>query len=275
MEKVRVGYLLQGTVDLDVRDRSVETIEETLTKETPFDVLLRGVPDSDGIIDPDQIILSSARLVEGGEDDCIYTGIQGKDIADLAAVAGTQTHRAFSVWRKLTQALLEVIQGTRDVETAFNNIPIRDCLPQHTILATTWSIDDLREHFPYGTSNEELYAKLLELENSFGNAAVTSGNDVIAYAFDEEVDNKVIIQDAWAAKDREAGFGHIYTDEDEAIEKHGVGNIVKGFSITGGHSVLPYIVEHFRDFYEHKHELMGDILKHDGLNILVSDLSAP
>jgi len=189
---------------------------------------------------------------------------------ELAAVARLKSHRAFAVWRKLTEALVEVIRGNRDVETAFNDIPIRDCLPQYTVLATTWSIDDLREYFPYGTPDEELYENLRKLEKRLANAAVLSGNEVIEDEFDDDIDNEVIIQVVWAVKDPETGYGDIYGDEQEAIMAHGAENIIKGFSITGGHSVRPYLEEHFRDFYDNFQELVDEIRKHDGLDMLLS-----
>ncbi|MCM3130214.1 MULTISPECIES: hypothetical protein [unclassified Paenibacillus] len=195
-----------------------------------------------------------------------------------AATAHTQTHPAFDVWRKLTLSLVEVIQGKRDIETAFNVISIRDCLPQHTLLATTWHIDDIRKQFPFGTSDEELYQKLLGLESSLQNVAVSSGNDVIenlAYVNDVEVDNGIVILNAWAIKNAADGYGDTFIDEktaSDAMEKYGEENIRKGFVIIGGSSISPYIEENFLGFYEHMLELMKDILKHPGMeNYLTSD----
>jgi len=189
----------------------------------------------------------------------------------LAAVAEAQPHRAFRVWKRLTKALMEVVEGKRDVETAFNDIQIRDCLPQHTILATTWSIDDILEYFPYGTSNDEMYEKLQELEKNLNEVAVCYGHEVISDTFGRQADNHVVVQEVWAVKDLEAGYGDIYLHEQDAIEAHGAENIFKGYSLSGGPAISSFLAEHFRSFYESKQELLKEIEMHDGLVHLVKN----
>lgn len=274
MEKVCVEYLLKGTLELELKGNSVEAIEEALKKETPYDVLVGGVMNEDGNIKSDQIILSLAEQQSfNGKHDLIYSGILMQDVVKVAEAASIKTHRAYNVWRQLTQSLVEVIKENRDIETAFNAIAIRDCLPQHTILATTWEIEDLRDHSPYGTSDEELYGRLLEIGSTLANVAIVSGNDAIADTY-YDINNLILIKNAWAFNDSETEILKIYEEKDDAINEHGDENLIFGFVLWGGHSVSPYIEKHFKNFYEGKQELMNEVLNHPDMSRLITDLSS-
>lgn len=275
MEKVRVGYLLQGSLELKAQDVAPEKVLENLKYDVPIQKLVSGVLTEHQGIDPQNIFLSSIVRASGsGNSETIFDGITSQDVEKLAAVASTNNHRAFQVWAKLTMALKEVILGQRDIETAFNQIDIHDCVKQHTVIATTWHIDDIRGRYPFGTSDEELFDQLKSLESSLNNVAVISGQDVIEDNCPEEAaDNEVLIQAAWANREDEVNYGDISTDEGAIRSNHPKAVIVKGYIISGGSSIQQFIENNFLEFYEDKRELMAMILRFPGMAELVEDLS--
>jgi len=190
---------------------------------------------------------------------------------DLVRTAAASDHRAFRVWRDLTYALNEIVQGKRDIETAFNQIDIHDCVKQYTIVPTTWNIDDIIHKFPYGTSQEELFAKLLELKEAIKNNTLEAGRDAIEYGIEEEVDNEVIILKAWGTLSEE-GY-EIYSSESDIAHDYPNERFINGFMITGGSSIRSFIEDNFQIFYESKEELMKDISKYPGMSLLLRDLS--
>jgi hypothetical protein len=275
MEKVRVGYLLQGSLELGAADTSAHKVLESLKYEVPIKKLVDGVLSEQQGIDPEHIFLASIYRAGGsGDGEAIFDGITSQDVEKLATIAATNNHRAFQVWTKLTMALKDVILGQRDIETAFDQIDIRDCTKQHMVLATTWHIDDIRNRYPFGTTNEELFDTLKSLENGLSNVATISGNELIAdNCPEEEDDHEVLVQAAWATRDGETGYGDIYTDKDEALAEHSADDIVKGYIITGGSSIEQFIEKNFLEFYENKQEMMAAILRFPDMVGLVEDLS--
>jgi hypothetical protein len=85
--------------------------------------------------------------------------------------------RVYQVMKKLKIAIIKAEAGKIPFAAVFNNIPLRDCLPQYTILATTWHIEDIRPKFSAGISDHELFQKLLELEKTLNTIAVENGNE--------------------------------------------------------------------------------------------------
>jgi hypothetical protein len=203
----------------------------------------------------------------------IVSVVQQSDIERIFAQAQTNTHRAFRVWMKLTDALFQVIDGKRHPDAAFDEIAIRDCLSRYDVLATTWNIDDIRDHMPFYKTDEDLYSELLDLESGLNNVAVSTGNEVIADHFPADLDQEVLIMKAWAVKDGQAGYGNIYTDEDEAREEHTDEELLDGFTISGGESIRDFVEDKFRDFYESKEELLEEINQIQGMTEHVNDMS--
>jgi hypothetical protein len=95
--------------------------------------------------------------------------------------ANADRQRVYSVYRKLLGAILKAEASEISFAAVFNEIPIRDCLGQYTVLATTWHIEDIQDRYPKGTSDEELFQILLEQESALSDVAVSSGNDWIAW----------------------------------------------------------------------------------------------
>lgn len=213
--------------------------------------------------------ISNSLIGDSMQDD---VQIEDVNFVNLVRQAAVSEHRAFRVWRKLTYALSEIVQGERDIETAFNQIDIRDCVRQFMIAPTTWDIEDIRSKFPYGTSDKELFKKLKELEGSFHHNSVEAGNDVIDYCIKEEVDNEVIIKDAWTFLTLE-GFGKVYSSEFYIFNDYPREQIIRGYTIAGGTSIRDFIEENFHGFYASKQELMEAISRYPGMNELVNDLS--
>ena len=91
--------------------------------------------------------------------------------------------RVYRVLQKLIEGIQKAESGKIPFAAVFNDIPIRDCLPQYTVLATTWHIDDLSDRFPEGTSKAKLFAELQRIERALNDAAVRSGWDVIENEF--------------------------------------------------------------------------------------------
>ncbi|RRJ54698.1 hypothetical protein EHV15_34435 [Paenibacillus oralis] len=275
MEKVRVDYLLKGSLELEAADISTHKVLENLKYDVPIKELVNGVLTEHQGIDPEHIFLASIYRAGGSRDgEAIFDGITSQDVEKLATIAATNNHRAFRVWTKLTMALKDVILGQRDIEMAFNQIDIRDCLKQHTVLATTWHIDDIRDRYPFGTTDEELFDKLKSLESALSNVANISGNEVIADNCPKrETDHEVIVRTAWATRNGETSYGDIYTDEGVALTDHPADDIVKGYIITGGSSIEQFIKKNFLEFYEDKRELMATILRFPDMVDLIKDLS--
>lgn len=92
---------------------------------------------------------------------------------------------AYRVLSLLQDAIGQAEQGKRSWDAIFNDIPIRDCLAQYTVLATTWHIDDIRDRFPKNTTDEELFDTLRGLQNGLSNGAVLTGNDWFDYELPE------------------------------------------------------------------------------------------
>lgn len=274
MDKIRVGYLLQGSIELDAKESSPNKVLEQLKYDVPARTLVDGVLSDQQGIDPEHIFLASVYK-EGGNGECeaIFDRITAQDVEELSAIASAINHRAFRVWKNLTMALKEVVLGQRDIETAFNQIDIRDCVKQHQIVATTWHIDDIRDRYPFGTSDKELFDELRKFERVLSNLAVSSGHDVIADSCTVKANNEVYIQEAWAVRYGEKSFASITTVEEEIRIHHPGAEIVKGYTITGGSSIEQFIEENFLAFYEDKQDLMETILNFPGMNELVEDLS--
>lgn len=65
-------------------------------------------------------------------------------------------------------------------ESIYDHIRIRDLLPETEVIATIWSIDDIREKFPEGTPDHILVSALGDLYGMLQDAAVIAGHEVIA-----------------------------------------------------------------------------------------------
>lgn len=82
------------------------------------------------------------------------------------------------------ELLNKIIELARDgIE---KNVPyvalggIRQLLePAHTVPTTTWSIEDIRDRLPLGTSNEKLFDVLQGIQSSLEDVAVRYGWEVI------------------------------------------------------------------------------------------------
>jgi len=101
----------------------------------------------------------------------------------IAMVKGNDAERVYGVLRKLLDGIQKAEKGEISFSEVFNAIPIRECVGQYTVLATTWHIDDIRDRFPEGTSEEKLFSELRRIEMCLQNAAVIAGFEVIEYEF--------------------------------------------------------------------------------------------
>lgn len=55
--------------------------------------------------------------------------------------------------------------------------------PEDCVAAVMWSIDDIRDYFPIGTSDEELLQKLREVESGLKNRMIEAGWEVLDFSF--------------------------------------------------------------------------------------------
>ncbi|WP_268626969.1 hypothetical protein [Paenibacillus alvei] len=83
------------------------------------------------------------------------------------------------VYKKLTDQIERAENGQISFSEVFNKFSGRDFLPQYTIVPTSWHIDDIRDRFPEGTSNEELMVELLKIERVLSESAKANGWEVI------------------------------------------------------------------------------------------------
>lgn len=94
--------------------------------------------------------------------------------------------RAYGVFNKLSENIKRAEIGEISFDEVFHNIPIRDCLAKHMIIATTWHIEDIRSLFPNSLSDDELFEKLEDMQDGITDDAVASGWDAINYLIPAE-----------------------------------------------------------------------------------------
>lgn len=124
------------------------------------------------------------EIADGWEDayteiDELYQLQFKKSHRQQLAKKDKDADRIYRVLEKLMEGIHKAEAGKIPFSAVFNGISIRDCLPQYTVLATTWNIDDLRDRYPKGTSDKMLFAELQRIEHRLTDAAVRSGREVI------------------------------------------------------------------------------------------------
>ena len=106
--------------------------------------------------------------------------------------------------------------------------------------------------------------------------AVTSMiGDIVDSALDNlGIDREIVILDAWATPDQDAGFGDVYTDLADAIANSNLPEeaLIKGYTVSGGADIQGLTEELFKDFYEDKSVIL-DIIRENFLEKFVNDLS--
>lgn len=102
-----------------------------------------------------------------------------KIVQNRQSVKDKDAERVYRVLEELLKGVKKAESGEIPFSAVFNNISIRDCLPPYTVLATTWHVDDIRDRFPEGTSDTELFAELQRIEVGLQEAAIRSGWEVI------------------------------------------------------------------------------------------------
>lgn len=117
------------------------------------------------------------------EIEALYRQMFEKKHRQQLAEKDKDAERVYRVLMKLMESIHKAEAGKIPFAAVFNGIPLRDCLAQHTVLATTWSIDDLRDRFPKRTSNKKLFAELQRIERELNDAAVRGGWEVIENEF--------------------------------------------------------------------------------------------
>jgi hypothetical protein len=128
------------------------------------------------------------EIADGWEDadteiEALYKQSFEKKHREQLANKDKDAERIYRVLQKLMAGIHKAEAGKIPFAAVFNDIPIRDCLPQHTVLATTWHIDDLRDRFPKGTSKKKLFTELQRIERGLNDEAVRGGWDVIENEF--------------------------------------------------------------------------------------------
>lgn len=86
---------------------------------------------------------------------------------------------AYQLLEHLLNLIHDAEQGVISFEDIFSAIPLRDFLPPCRVLATTWHIEDIRDRFPEGTSDQVLIEQLRGIEGALKDAAVIAGWEVI------------------------------------------------------------------------------------------------
>lgn len=89
--------------------------------------------------------------------------------------------RVYEVFYKLKHAIHLAESGKIKFAAVFDSLPIRSFLPQYTVLATTWHVDDIRDRFSNETTDEALFETLQKLESGLNNVAVSSGQEWIEW----------------------------------------------------------------------------------------------
>ncbi|MBJ6361761.1 hypothetical protein ACFOQM_10740 [Paenibacillus sp. GCM10012307] len=120
------------------------------------------------------------------EIDALYHQMFGRSEMKDVLTNNNEAQHVYRVLMNLGLAVSKAEQGRIPFSSVFYSIPIRDCLPEHTILATTWHIDDIREYFPEDSSDDHLFEKLREMEKAITDASVAAGWEVIQLMSKEE-----------------------------------------------------------------------------------------
>lgn len=94
-------------------------------------------------------------------------------------VKNHDAERVYRVVEKILEGVKQAEAGKIPFSAVFNNIPIRDMLPQYMIIPTTWHIDDLRDYVEGDVSDDELFEKLKSMERALREGAVQGGLEVI------------------------------------------------------------------------------------------------
>lgn len=89
----------------------------------------------------------------------------------------TDRSRVLHVYHQIRCAITEAEAGRIPFSAVFNHIAIRDCLPQYTVIATTWHIEDIRDRFPPSMPDDELFVILQEQARALENMAVRGGHE--------------------------------------------------------------------------------------------------
>lgn len=92
--------------------------------------------------------------------------------------------RVYRVLQTIQQSIQDAEEGKISFSQVFNRLDIRHCLPEYTVLPTTWHIDDLEVEL--GTLNlspDELFDHLKAM--SLEDAAIRAGWDCILYECQE------------------------------------------------------------------------------------------
>lgn len=94
--------------------------------------------------------------------------------------------KVLALQEKINSFVTKASDGEIPFESIYEHIQLREFLPETTVLATTWSIEDLREKFSEGTDDQDLIFALKDLSGALTLAAVISGQEVIADYVQEE-----------------------------------------------------------------------------------------
>ncbi|EJW14314.1 hypothetical protein M5X00_23205 [Paenibacillus alvei] len=111
-------------------------------------------------------------------EEPIMTSLPAQDVEVLHY---QDPHKLYvmEVYKKLTDQIERAENGQISFREVFNRFSVRDFLPQYTIVPTSWHVDDIRDRFPEGTSDEELMVELLKIERVLSESAVANGWEVI------------------------------------------------------------------------------------------------
>ncbi|MFB8378096.1 hypothetical protein [Paenibacillus taichungensis] len=92
--------------------------------------------------------------------------------------------RAYRVLQTIQNSIRAAEAGEIPFSQVFNRLDLRDCLPEHTVLATTWHIDDLDDELGcLNLSPDELFGHLQAM--GLDEAACRAGWECISYESQE------------------------------------------------------------------------------------------
>ncbi|NEZ44421.1 hypothetical protein [Paenibacillus alvei] len=92
----------------------------------------------------------------------------------------SERENAYDVLAKLQAQIRRAEDGKIKFSQVFNAIDYRQCLPEFTIVPTSWRIDDIRDRFPSDTTDEVLYEALEGIERHLESASIYIGWEVIS-----------------------------------------------------------------------------------------------
>lgn len=87
--------------------------------------------------------------------------------------------RAYQVLELLLDRIVQAERGEIPFTMIFDVSFMKKCVPSYGVIPVIWTVDDIRDRYPKGVSDELLYQELKLILNYLQDAMIKSGREVI------------------------------------------------------------------------------------------------